>query len=100
MFASAVGTVRNPRNVARDFRAVLEKARLPAKEWTPRELRHSFVSLLSDSGVAIERIARLIGHSGTAVTEKVYRLQIRPVLEEGAAEMDRIFPDTPDDQEA
>ena len=48
----------------------------------PRELRPSFVSLLSASGVRIEDIARLVGHSGTAVTEKVYRHQLHAVLNE------------------
>ncbi len=59
--------------------------------WTPRELRHSFVSLLSDSGVSLEAIADLCGHSGTTVTEKIYRHQLRPVMLQGAAVMDRIF---------
>jgi integrase len=63
-----------------------------AGEWTPRELRHSFVSLLSDAQVPIEQIARLVGHSGTSVTEQIYRHQLRPVLEDGATAMDRIFP--------
>ena len=31
-------------------------AGLTGKDWTPRELRHSFVSLLSDSGVPVEQI--------------------------------------------
>ena len=79
-------------NVRRAFRAVLRAAGMEAKEWTPRELRHSFVSLLSDSGVPLENISRLVGHSGTTVTETVYRHQIRPVLEAGAQAMDRIFP--------
>lgn len=57
----------------------------------PRELRHSFVSLLSDDGMPIEQISRLVGHSGTSVTELVYRHQIRPVVEDGATAMDRIF---------
>ncbi|GAA3032115.1 hypothetical protein GCM10017559_69140 [Streptosporangium longisporum] len=39
----------------------------------------------------LEDIARLVGHSGTAVTEAVYRKQIRPVLLGGAEAMDRIF---------
>jgi hypothetical protein len=55
-------------------------------------MRHSFVSLLSDSAVPIENIARLVGHAGGSdVTETVYRQQIRPVLLEGAEIMDRIF---------
>ncbi|MFE9449038.1 hypothetical protein [Streptomyces sp. NPDC006739] len=60
-------------------------------EWTPRELRHSFVSLLSDRSVPPEEISRLVGHSGTAVTEGVYRKQIRPVIQTGAVVMDGIF---------
>ena len=53
------------------------------------------VSLLSDSGMPLEQIARLLGHNGTAVTERVYRHQLRPVLEEGATAMDAIFPERP-----
>lgn len=60
-------------------------------EWSPRELRHSFVSLLSDSGVTLEEISRLVGHSGTSVTELVYRHQIRPVIQTGAVVMDALF---------
>jgi len=52
---------------------------------------HSFVSLLSDNGVPLEEISRLVGHSSTAVTELVYRKQIRPVMQKGATVMDRIF---------
>lgn len=68
------------------------RAGLTAKHWTPRELRHSFVSLLSDSGMPLEQISRLVGHSGTTVTEEVYRKQIRPVIQDGAVAMDQIFP--------
>jgi integrase len=64
----------------------------PAKDWALRELRHSFVSLLSDGGVPLEQISRLVGHSGTTVTELVYRKQIRPVVEGGATVLDRLFP--------
>lgn len=32
-----------------------------------------------------------VGHSGTAVTEEVYRKQIRPVIQTGAVAMDGIF---------
>jgi len=92
VFASAVGTELDAHNVRRAFRAVVKATALVPEDWTPREMRHSFVSLLSASGVALEDIARLVGHSGTAVTEAVYRKQIRPVIEQGATAMDRIFP--------
>jgi integrase len=87
-------------NVRRAFRKVVDKAGLAAKDWTPRELRHSFVSLLSDSGMPIEQISRLMGHNGTAVTELVYRHQLRPVVEHGAEAMDRIFGGPDDDRAA
>jgi hypothetical protein len=44
------------------------------------------------AGVPIEQISRLVGHSGTATTELIYRKQIRPVIVHGADVMDRIFP--------
>lgn len=43
--------------------------------------------------VPIEVISRLVGHNNTKTTELIYRHQIRPVIEEGAIEMDRNFPD-------
>jgi integrase len=92
VYATSVGTAQDVNNVRRDFRRVIKSAGLVAKEWTPRELRHSFVSLLSDSGMPIEQISRLVGHSGTSVTELIYRKQIRPVVEDGAVAMDRLFP--------
>ncbi|WP_328612895.1 site-specific integrase [Amycolatopsis sp. NBC_00355] len=94
VFATNVGTERDVNNVRRDFRRVIKAAGLKPTQWTPRELRHSFVSILSDGGMAIEEISRLVGHSSTAVTELVYRKQIRPVVESGARAMDRLFPAT------
>jgi integrase len=92
VFPSRVGTRWDASHVRREFRRVVEAAGLDPSAWTPRELRHSFVSLMSDAGVPVEHIARLVGHSGTTTTETVYRKQIRPVLIEGADAMDRIFP--------
>ena len=63
-------------------------------------MRHSFVSILSDHGTRIEDISRLAGHSGSDVTERVYRHQIRPVLLAGAAAMDGIFPEEDEDDES
>ena len=60
------------RNVQRDFRKVMNTAGLIGKEWTPRELLQSFVSLLSDQRVPLEVISRLVGHRSTTVTETVY----------------------------
>ena len=91
VFASRYGTELDAANVRRALRTVATGAGLEASEWTPRELRHSFVSLLSSSGVPIEDIAHLVGHASTSVTEKVYRKELRPVLSRGATAMDALF---------
>ena len=90
VFASAVGTPQDDHNVRRQFRVITEAAGL-GKTWVPRELRHTFVSLLSAHGVPVEAIALLAGHKQTATTELVYRHQIVPALTRGAEVMDQIF---------
>ena len=90
VFASTVGTPLDDHNVRRQFRKITEAAGL-GTTWVPRELRHTFVSLLSAHGVPVEAIALLAGHNQTATTEMVYRQQIVPALTRGAEVMDEIF---------
>ncbi|MEV8411265.1 tyrosine-type recombinase/integrase, partial [Streptomyces niveus] len=90
VFTTRSGEPLDAANVRRDFRAIVKKAGT-APEWTPRELRHGFVSLLSDHGIPLEKIALLVGHSSQATTEAVYRKQLRPVITQGAEAMDVIF---------
>ncbi len=90
VFASVVGTPQDDHNVRRQFRVITEAAGL-GNTWVPRELRHTFVSLLSAHGVPVEAIALLAGHNQTATTELVYRHQIVPALTRGAEVMDEIF---------
>jgi integrase len=59
--------------------------------WAPRELRHTFVSIMSDSNVPVEEIADLVGHKGTLVTERVYRHQLKSVIIKGAETMNTVF---------
>lgn len=93
VFCTRTGRSLDPNNVERDIRPIFKNAGLVPEDWTPRELRHTYVSLLSNEGdVPIENISRLVGHKGTAVTELVYRHQIKPVMQDGATAMDRIFP--------
>lgn len=91
VFCTSNRTALDSANVRRMFRHVCARAGLEPGEWTPRELRHSFVSLMSDAGVPLEEIARLVGHGSTKVTETVYRKQLRPVLTGGAQVMDTLF---------
>lgn len=92
VFTTKLGTAMDAANVRRDFRRALKLVHgFEPDEWTPRELRHSFVSVLSDAGVPLEEISRLVGHSGTTVTELVYRHQLKPVIQTGATVMDQLF---------
>ncbi|WP_254402371.1 tyrosine-type recombinase/integrase [Streptomyces sp. AC555_RSS877] len=93
VFTTRTGEPLDAANVRRDFKAIVKRAGLKP-EWTPRGLRHSFVSILSDNGVPLETIALLVGHSSQATTEAVYRKQLRPVITQGAEAMDHIFADS------
>jgi integrase len=90
VFCTRTGGALDAANVRREFRAVCRAAKI-GEHWTPRELRHSFVSLMSSSGVPVEEIARIAGHSSTRTTEVVYRRELRPILTTGAEAMDRLF---------
>jgi integrase len=90
VFASRVGSPLSANNVIRAFRLITKKAGL-GEDWAPRELRHTFVSVMSANGVPVENIALLVGHDRTATTESVYRHEIRPALTQGAEVMDKIF---------
>jgi integrase len=90
VFTTTVGTALDAANVRRYFRSICKAAGI-GEEWAPRELRTSFVSLLSAKGVPVEEIARLAGHSSTRTTEVIYRREFRPVLVKGAEVMDQIF---------
>ena len=98
VFCTAAGEELDKDTVRRAFRKVLATTTLDPALWTPRELRHSFVSLLDDADVPIEKISRLVGHADTTTTETVYRFQIRPVIQDGATAMDEIFPGGDDDE--
>jgi len=88
VFTTATGTPLGARQVRKMFQDVCERAGL-GRDWAPRDLRHTFVSLLSDDGMAIEKIARLAGQASSHVTETVYRQELGPVLQDGATVMDR-----------
>jgi len=79
VFPSAVGTPLDPSHVRRAFRKIC-KADGIGTTWSPPELPHTFVSIMSEQSVPVEEIARLVGHSTTATTEAVYGRELRPVI--------------------
>ena len=88
-----LGAALDAGNVRKMFKRVCAEAGT-GDGWTPRELRTSFVSLMSHQGVSIEEIARLVGHASTRTTEIVYRRELRPVITTGAEIMDQLFTGT------
>ncbi|HEV3289126.1 MAG TPA: site-specific integrase, partial [Streptosporangiaceae bacterium] len=90
VFTNHLGAALDAGNVRKMFKRICTEAGT-GDGWTPRELRTSFVSLLSHRGVSIEEIARLAGHASTRTTEIVYRRELRPVITTGAEIMDDLF---------
>jgi len=90
VFTTSVGTPFESHNLRREFRKVTAAAGLGAR-WVPKELRTSFVSMMSYQGVPVEEIARLAGHASSRTTEVIYRRELRPVITTGAEVMDQIF---------
>ena len=90
VFTSHLGAALDAGNVRKMFKRICTEAGV-GDGWTPRELRTTFVSLMSHQGVSIEEIARLAGHATTRTTEIVYRRELRPVITTGAEIMDELF---------
>lgn len=90
VFTSHLGAALDAANVRKMFKRICAEAGVGGG-WTPRELRTTFVSLMSHSGVAIEEITWLAGRASTRTTEIVYRRELRPVITTGAQIMDQLF---------
>lgn len=90
MFTTYLGIPLDTANIRKMFKCICKTTGI-GDGWTPRELRTSFVSLMSHRGVSTEEIARLVGHASTRTTEVVYRRELRPVITIGAEIMDEVF---------
>ena len=64
MFTTSVGPPLDTSHGGRDFRAPYRKSGIEGV-WAPRELRQTFVSVMSESPVAVDEIARLTRHSSS-----------------------------------
>ncbi len=92
VFTTSIGTLIDPKNLRRTFNRITQTADLG--KWTPTELRHSAVSLMSAAGVPLENIADIVGHDGTRMTGGIYRHVLAPVIDHGVAAMDDLFNET------
>jgi integrase len=90
VFTTGFGEPVNRQKIHYGFRKVCKAAGL-GDGWQPRELRHTFVSVMSASGVDIEIIADAAGHANSHITRTVYRHSLAPKVSAAAVVMDRVF---------
>jgi integrase len=91
VFSNRHGRPANDDAVRRSFKLRCDWAGI-GTDWQPREGRHTFASVLSDSGQDIEHISDAMGHANSIITRRVYRHQISDMINEVALVMDQVFP--------
>jgi site-specific recombinase XerD len=79
VFVSKVGTELLAGSVRRALRIIPKRAGLAPEEWTPRELLHSFASLMSPLGVSVEEITDLVGHRACRLVRPCWWEALRPI---------------------
>ena len=77
--ATEVGTPVDPSNVRRSLDRLCERAGIG--HWNPNALRHSFASLMSLRGAPMEEVADAMGHVDTRMTSRVYRHNLKSVID-------------------
>jgi integrase len=71
VFPSEVGTPIGTSNLLRSFRAALKRTGLRT-DLRFHDLRHTAGSLMLAAGAQLVDVSRLLGHSSTAVTDRIY----------------------------
>lgn len=82
VFASSVGTPRDPSNLCNVFKRVASRAGLDPG--FPYLMRHTAVSLLLDAGKSIDLVADMLG-DGPRTLYRHYRHRGRPIADAGLA---------------
>ncbi len=82
VFPSTIGTPISGGNLNRSFKALLERAGLPAVRF--HDLRHTCATLLLRQGVNPKYVQELLGHADISLTLNVYS-HILPDMGDAAA---------------
>jgi integrase len=91
VFCTSLGRPLDRGNVGRAFKLICTKAGIAdAGKRVPYEMRHTYASIVHDSGVPAEEVAQQLGHSRTAVFELVCRHVMKPRRRDGSNVMDTI----------
>jgi integrase len=86
VFTSTIGTALDERNVRRDFKNLLTKAKLP--KIRIHDLRHTCATLLLAQGVHPKVVQEILGHSQISLTLDTYSHVLPHVSTEAALQMD------------
>ena len=89
MLTSSLGTPLEPRNVTRQFKALLTTAKLP--DMRLHDLRHSCATLMLAQGVSPRVVMETLGHSQVSLTLNTYSHVLPALQEDAAAKMDAIL---------
>jgi integrase len=92
VFTSPFGTPLDPRNITREFHAMLIAAHLPSIRF--HDLRHTAATLLLAQGVDPRTIMETLGHSQISLTLNTYS-HVLPALQISAAEKMNALLDRP-----
>lgn len=89
IFTTSIGTPIDPRNLYREFSQICERAGLG--HWHPHELRHSAASLMLASGVKLQVVSEVLGHSSIRMTADVYGHILDPDRRHAATAMSEVL---------
>jgi integrase len=88
VFCTSIGTPLNPRNVTRDFKALLKRAGLPAR-LRVHDLRHTTATALLSAGVDVASTAAMLGHAQASTTLNVYAHALPSALAGAASRLEQ-----------
>jgi len=83
--STEVGTPVDPSNARRTLERLCDEAGIG--HWNPNALRHSFASLMSLFGAPMEEVADAMGHVDTRMTSRVYRHNLKSVVDVAAVHL-------------
>jgi integrase len=89
IFTTSIGTPIDPRNLYCEFSQICERSGLG--HWHPHELRHSAASLMLASGVKLQVVSEVLGHSSIRMTADVYGHILDPDRQQAASAMSEVL---------
>jgi integrase len=89
VFTSPIGTPLDPRNVTREFQAMLKATGVSRVRF--HDLRHTAATLLLAQGVDPRTIMETLGHSQISLTMNTYAHVLPTLQADAAAKLDAIL---------